>query len=90
MLDLGGKRVRHLDTPHVPHAWDAGLLYEETTNTLLCGDLFARSVTVRSSRPTTRRPGDGGRGRVPCLVDHAVDGADDPPARRARAVGARR
>jgi flavorubredoxin len=40
VLDLGGKRVRHLYTPHVPHAWDAGLLYEETTNTLLCGDLF--------------------------------------------------
>jgi len=40
VIDLGGKRVRHLYTPHVPHAWDAGLLYEETTNTLLCGDLF--------------------------------------------------
>jgi flavorubredoxin len=40
VLDLGGKRVRHLYTPHVPHAWDAGVMYEETTNTLLCGDLF--------------------------------------------------
>jgi len=40
VLDLGGKRVRHLATPHVPHAWDAGLLYEETTGTLFCGDLF--------------------------------------------------
>jgi flavorubredoxin len=40
VLDLGGKRVRHIDTPHVPHAWEARLLYEETTNTLLCGDLF--------------------------------------------------
>jgi flavorubredoxin len=42
VLDLGGKRVRHLDTPHVPHAWEARLLYEETTGTLLCGDLFTR------------------------------------------------
>ena len=33
-------RVRHLDTPHVPHAWEARVLYEETTGTLLCGDLF--------------------------------------------------
>jgi flavorubredoxin len=41
VLDLGGKRVRHLDTPHVPHAWEARLLFEETTGTLLCGDLFA-------------------------------------------------
>jgi hypothetical protein len=32
--------VRHIDTPHVPHGWEAGLLYEETTGTLLCGDLF--------------------------------------------------
>jgi flavorubredoxin len=40
IVDLGGKRVRHIDTPHVPHAWDAGVLYEETTGTLLCGDLF--------------------------------------------------
>lgn len=41
VLDLGGRRVRHLDTPHVPHGWDARLLFEETTRTLLCGDLFA-------------------------------------------------
>jgi flavorubredoxin len=40
LLDLGGKRVRHIDTPHVPHAWEARLLHEETTGTLLCGDLF--------------------------------------------------
>ena len=40
VLDLGGKRVLHLDTPHVPHAWEARVLYEETTRTLLCGDLF--------------------------------------------------
>jgi flavorubredoxin len=39
-IDLGGKRVRYVDTPHVPHGWDAGVLYEETTGTLLCGDLF--------------------------------------------------
>jgi flavorubredoxin len=41
VLDLGSKRVRHLTTPHVPHGWDAGLLFEETTGTLLCGDLFS-------------------------------------------------
>jgi len=39
-LDLGGKRVRYISTPHVPHGWDAGLLYEETTRTLFGGDLF--------------------------------------------------
>jgi flavorubredoxin len=40
VIDLGGKRVRNIDTPHVPHAWDAHVLYEEVTGTLLCGDLF--------------------------------------------------
>ena len=40
VLDLGGRRVRHIVTPHVPHGWDARVLYEEVTGTLLCGDLF--------------------------------------------------
>jgi flavorubredoxin len=43
VLDLGGKRVRHIDTPHVPHAWEARVLFEETTRTLLCGDLFTHT-----------------------------------------------
>ncbi|MBW3580079.1 MAG: MBL fold metallo-hydrolase [Actinobacteria bacterium] len=41
-IDLGGKRVRHFDTPHVPHGWEARVLFEETTGTLLCGDLFSQ------------------------------------------------
>src|SRR5262249_4464345 len=40
VIDLGGKRLRYIDTPHVPHGWDAGVLFEETTGTLVCGDLF--------------------------------------------------
>lgn len=43
VLDLGGKRVRHIDTPHVPHNWEARLLFEETTKTLFCGDLFTHT-----------------------------------------------
>ncbi len=42
VIDLGGKRVRNIDTPHVPHGWEAHVLFEETTGTLLCGDLFTR------------------------------------------------
>src|SRR4051812_40125905 len=38
----GGKRVRYIDTPHTPHGWDAGVLYEELTRTLMCGDLFTQ------------------------------------------------
>ncbi|MBA2386400.1 MAG: MBL fold metallo-hydrolase [Acidimicrobiia bacterium] len=41
-IDLGGKRVRHFDTPHVPHGWEARVLFEETTSTLLCGDLLSQ------------------------------------------------
>ena len=43
VLDIGGHRMRWIDTPHVPHAWEAGLLYDETTRTLFCGDLFTRT-----------------------------------------------
>jgi flavorubredoxin len=43
VIDLGGgKRVRYLDTPHTPHGWDAGVIYEESTGTLFCGDLFTQ------------------------------------------------
>ena len=38
----GGRRVRYIDTPHVPHGWEAGVLFEESTKTLLCGDLFTQ------------------------------------------------
>ena len=42
-IELGaGLRLRWLDTPHIPHGWDAGVLYEEATHTLLCGDLFTQ------------------------------------------------
>ena len=43
VIDLGGRRVRYIDTPHVPHGWDAGVLFEETSRTLLCGDLFTHT-----------------------------------------------
>lgn len=43
VIDLGGgKRVRFIDTPHTPHGWDAGVMFEESTRTLLCGDLFTQ------------------------------------------------
>jgi len=41
-LDLGRHRIRWMDTPHVPHGWDARLLWEASTRTLLCGDLFTQ------------------------------------------------
>jgi flavorubredoxin len=39
-LDLGSKQMRFLATPHVPHNWESGMWFEETTATLFSGDLF--------------------------------------------------
>lgn len=38
-IDLG-RHFRYLATPHVPHGWDAGVLFDEDSRTLFCGDLF--------------------------------------------------
>lgn len=50
LLDLGGKRVRLIPTPHVPHGWEAQVMFEETTRTLFCGDLFTH---VGNTEPLT-------------------------------------
>jgi len=46
ILETGRYRFRFLATPHVPHCWDAGLLFEETERTLLCSDLFHQDGDV--------------------------------------------
>jgi flavorubredoxin len=43
VIDLGGKELRYIATPHVPHGWEAGVFFEHTTSTLLCGDLFTQA-----------------------------------------------
>jgi flavorubredoxin len=40
VLSLGTRRLEFLRTPHVPHGWDAGLVFEQTERTLFCSDLF--------------------------------------------------
>ena len=40
ILETGRYRFRFIATPHVPHGWDAGVLFEETGRTLFCSDLF--------------------------------------------------
>jgi flavorubredoxin len=42
LLLLGRHSMRWFDTPHLPHAWECGLLMEQSTRTLLCGDLFTQ------------------------------------------------
>lgn len=41
-VQLGAHNVRWFATPHLPHGWDCGFLMEETTRTLMCGDLFTQ------------------------------------------------
>lgn len=41
-LEIGGHTVRTMPTPHVPHGWEAQVLFDETTRTLFCGDLFTQ------------------------------------------------
>jgi flavorubredoxin len=41
-ISLGRHTLRWFDTPHLPHGWDCGHMMEETTRTLLCGDLFTQ------------------------------------------------
>lgn len=63
VLDIGGKRVRYLATPHVPHGWDAGLMFEEQTATLLCSDLLGQA-------------GDGPALAEGDIIGPALDGED--------------
>jgi flavorubredoxin len=40
VLCTGKYRYRFYPSPHIPHGWDAGVLFEETRKTLFCSDLF--------------------------------------------------
>ncbi len=41
-FSTGQKTWQWIDTPHVPHGWDCGVLFDQSTGTLLCGDLFTQ------------------------------------------------
>ncbi len=41
-FSTGKRSFTWYDTPHLPHAWECGFLFESTTRTLLCGDLFTQ------------------------------------------------
>lgn len=65
-LDIGGHTLQWFDTPHVPHAWEAGVLYDATTKTLFCGDLFTRFGEYEAST-------------IDDIVGPAVQAEDDAP-----------
>ena len=41
-LSLGTHKVRWIETPHFPHGWECGHMFESSTKTLFCGDLFTQ------------------------------------------------
>ena len=85
VLDLGGRRVRRLDTPHVPHCWDAGLLYEETTGTLFTSDLLTHvGNPAGPHRRRHPRPGRGGGEAVRLHRPGPRHRRDHPAPRQAR------
>jgi flavorubredoxin len=40
LLETGKRRYRFIQTPHLPHGWDAGVMFEENDRTLLCSDIL--------------------------------------------------
>lgn len=78
-LKIGQKRMRWLDAPNLPHNWECGYMFEATTRTLLCGDLFTHGG--HELPPLTESdvlgPAEGMRNAMPDSV--AID-------RRARGI----
>jgi flavorubredoxin len=60
VVDLGGRRVMEIATPHVPHNWESHMLYEQVTGTLFSGDLASQT-------------GDGPAITSDSLVQAAID-----------------
>jgi flavorubredoxin len=80
VVDLGGAQVRWIDTPHVPGPWEAGVLFEETTGTLFCGDLFSRAGAADAT--TTSDIVQAAIAHDERMHGHAVTGATAPTLRR--------
>jgi flavorubredoxin len=59
ILETGKRRFRFLQTPHVPHNWEAGMLFEETTGTLFCSDIMHQEgdvePTIQSEKDVLER-----------------------------------
>jgi len=65
-LNLGRHVLRWFDTPHLPHGWETGLLFDDTTRTLLCGDLFTQGGEGKAAlvESDILAPSEGFRGAM--------------------------
>jgi flavorubredoxin len=53
VIDIGSHRLRWFDTPHLPHAWECGHIFDESTRTLFCGDLFTQRGAMTPALTST-------------------------------------
>jgi flavorubredoxin len=73
-LHLGRHALRWFDTPHLPHGWEAGLMFDDATRTLLCGDLFTQGGDGKAALTESDilAPSEGFRGAMDYFA-HAPD-----------------
>jgi flavorubredoxin len=66
VLQLGTHKLRWFDTPHLPHGWEAGLMFDDSTRTLLCGDLFTQGGDGKTALTESEilSPSEGFRGAM--------------------------
>jgi flavorubredoxin len=84
VVDIGGHRLRWIDTPHVPGPWEAGVLFDETMSTLFCGDLFAR--TGPTAATTTDSIADAAIAHDQLMHGNAYTRSTGPTLRRLAAL----
>ncbi|UCH53019.1 MAG: MBL fold metallo-hydrolase [Pseudomonadota bacterium] len=65
-LHLGRHRLRWFDTPHLPHGWETGLMFDDATRTFLCGDLFTQGGDGKAAlvESDILAPSEGFRGAM--------------------------
>ncbi|MCU1345084.1 MAG: hypothetical protein JWL70_1350, partial [Acidimicrobiia bacterium] len=84
VIDIGGHLLQWIDTPHVPGPWEAGVLYDQTTKTLLCGDLFSRTGPAPGT--TTDGIADAAIAHDQLMHGHAYTPSTAPTLRRLAAL----
>jgi flavorubredoxin len=80
IIDIGGHLLQWIDTPHVPGPWEAGVLFDQTTKTLFCGDLFSRTGPAPAT--TTDGIADAAIAHDQLMHGHAYTPDTGPTLRR--------
>jgi flavorubredoxin len=84
VIDVGGHLLQWIDTPHVPGPWEAGVLFDQTTKTLFCGDLFSRTGPAPAT--TIEGIADAANAHDQLMHGHAYTPNTGPTLRRLAAL----